>query len=123
MHLCLHEGGKGWGRCSATGSHEIRRDLSAWAACVGPASAPPENRCTYSLHFNSQKQAFCSSRLPKLDFDLSKIPFPDGACNAYALGAREKNSTPSTSTLMSVLRSNVEAADEAIGGSYLYGPA
>ena len=61
-----------------------------WEACVGPASAPPENRCTYSLHFSSQKQAFCSSRFQKLDFDLSKIPFPDGACQSYALGAREK---------------------------------
>jgi hypothetical protein len=61
-----------------------------WEACSGPAAAPPENRCTYSLHFSSQKQAFCSSRFPKLDFDLSKIPFPDGACESYALGAREK---------------------------------
>jgi hypothetical protein len=61
-----------------------------WEACVGPASAPPENRCTYSLHFSSQKKAFCSSRFQKLDFDLSKIPFPDGACQSYALGAREK---------------------------------
>jgi hypothetical protein len=61
-----------------------------WEACVGPASAPPENRCTYSLHFSSQKQAFCSSRFQKLNFDLSKIPFPDGACQSYALGAREK---------------------------------
>ena len=61
-----------------------------WEACRGPASAPPENRCTYSLHFSSQKQAFCSSRFQKLDFDLSKIPFPDGACHSYALGAREK---------------------------------
>jgi hypothetical protein len=61
-----------------------------WEACVGPASAPPENRCTYSLHFSSQKQAFCSSRFQKMDFDLSKIPFPDGACHSYALGARGK---------------------------------
>jgi hypothetical protein len=61
-----------------------------WEACRGPAAAPPENRCTYSLHFSSQKQAFCYSRFPKLDFDLSKIPFPDGACHSYALGAREK---------------------------------
>ena len=61
-----------------------------WEACGGPASAPPENRCTYSLHFSSQKQAFCYSRFPKLDFDLSKISFPDGACNSYALGARGK---------------------------------
>ncbi len=61
-----------------------------WEACRGPASAPPENRCTYSLHFSSQKQAFCSSRFQKLEFDLSKIPFPDGACQSYALGAREK---------------------------------
>ncbi len=61
-----------------------------WEACIGPASAPPENRCTYSLHFSSQKQAFCSSRFPKLDFDLSKIPFVDDACHSYALGAREK---------------------------------
>jgi hypothetical protein len=61
-----------------------------WEACQGPTGAPPENRCTYSLHFSSQKQAFCSSRFPKLDFDLSKIPFPDEACHSYALGAREK---------------------------------
>ncbi len=61
-----------------------------WEACGGPAFAPPENRCTYSLHFSSQKQAFCYSRFQKLDFDLSKIPFPDGACHSYALGAREK---------------------------------
>ena len=61
-----------------------------WEASVGPASAPPENRCTYSLHFSSQKQAFCSSRFQKLDFDLSKIPFPEDACQSYALGAREK---------------------------------
>lgn len=61
-----------------------------WEACRGPASAPPENRCTYSLHFSSQKQAFCSSRFQKLDFDLSKTPFPDGACHSYALGAREQ---------------------------------
>jgi len=61
-----------------------------WEACVGPASAPPENRCTYSLHFSSQKHAFCSSRFQKMDFDLSKIPFPDGACHSYALSAREK---------------------------------
>jgi hypothetical protein len=61
-----------------------------WEACRGPASAPPENRCTYSLHFNSQKQAFCYSRFSKLDFNLSKILFPDGACQSYALGAREK---------------------------------
>jgi hypothetical protein len=61
-----------------------------WEACRGPASAPPENRCTYSLHFSSQKQAFCSSRFQKLDFHLSKIPFPDGACQSYALGGREK---------------------------------
>ena len=61
-----------------------------WEACCGPASAPPENRCTYSLHFSSQKQAFCSSRFQKLDFDLSKIQFADGACRSYALGAREK---------------------------------
>jgi hypothetical protein len=61
-----------------------------WEACRGPAAAPPENRCTYSLHFSSQKQAFCSSRFQKLDFDSSKIPFPDGACQSYALGAREK---------------------------------
>ena len=61
-----------------------------WETCVGPASAPPENRCTYSLHFSSQRQAFCSSRFQKLDFDLRKIPFPDGACQSYTLGAREK---------------------------------
>jgi hypothetical protein len=61
-----------------------------WEACRGPASAPPENRCTYSLHFSSQKQAFCYSRFSKLDFDLSKIPFADDACHSYALGAREK---------------------------------
>jgi hypothetical protein len=61
-----------------------------WEACRGPAAAPPENRCTYSLHFNSQKQAFCYSRFSKLDFDLNKIPFPDDACHSYALGAREK---------------------------------
>ncbi|MBR1086653.1 hypothetical protein JQ621_04105 [Bradyrhizobium manausense] len=61
-----------------------------WEACRGPAAAPPENRCTYSVHFNSQKQAFCYSRFSKLDFDLSKIPFPDGACHSYALGARAK---------------------------------
>ena len=61
-----------------------------WETCRGPASAPPENQCTYSLHFSSQKQAFCSSRFPKLDFDLRKIPFPDGGCDSYALGAREK---------------------------------
>jgi|GEM_PF-5151229 len=61
-----------------------------WEACRGPAAAPPENRCTYSLHFSSQKQAFCDSRFAKLDFDLSKIPFPEGACHSYALGAREK---------------------------------
>ena len=61
-----------------------------WEACRGPAAAPPENRCTYSLHFSSQKQAFCHYRLSKLDFDLSKIPFPDDACQSYALGAREK---------------------------------
>jgi len=61
-----------------------------WEACSGPASAPPENRCTYSLHFSSQKQASCYSRFSKLDFDLSKIPFPDGSCQSYALGAREK---------------------------------
>jgi hypothetical protein len=61
-----------------------------WEACRGPAAAPPENRCTYSLHFSSQKQAFCVSRFPKLDFDLSKIPYPDGACHSYALSAREK---------------------------------
>jgi hypothetical protein len=61
-----------------------------WEACGGPAFGLPENRCTYSLHFSSQKQAFCSSRFPKLDFDLSKTPFPDGACQPYALGAREK---------------------------------
>lgn len=61
-----------------------------WEACRGPASAPPENRCTYSLHFSSQKQAFCYSRFPKPDFDLSKVPFADGACHSYALGAREK---------------------------------
>jgi hypothetical protein len=61
-----------------------------WEACRGPALAPPENRCTYSLHFSSQKQAFCYSRFPKLDFDLSKIPFADDACSSYALGAREK---------------------------------
>ncbi|MDH6262001.1 hypothetical protein [Bradyrhizobium sp. BR13661] len=61
-----------------------------WEACRGPADAPPENRCTYSLHFSSQKQAFCYSRFSKPDFDLSKIPFPDGACRSYALGAREK---------------------------------
>jgi hypothetical protein len=61
-----------------------------WEACGGPAGAPPENRCTYSLHFSSQKQAFCSARFPKLDFDLSKFPFSDDACHSYALGAREK---------------------------------
>ena len=61
-----------------------------WEACGGPVFAPAENRCTYSLHFSSQKQAFCYSRFQKLDFDLSKIPFPDGACHSYALGAREK---------------------------------
>lgn len=61
-----------------------------WEACSGPASAPPENRCTYSLHFSSQKQAFCHYRYSKLDFDLSKIPFPDDACQSYALGARGK---------------------------------
>jgi hypothetical protein len=61
-----------------------------WEACRGPAAAPPENRCTYSLHFSSQQQAFCSSRFTKLDFDLSKIPFPDDACHSYALGARER---------------------------------
>ena len=61
-----------------------------WEACRGPAAAPPENRCTYSLHFSSQKQAFCSSQFQKLDFDLSKIPIPDGACQSYALGARAK---------------------------------
>jgi len=61
-----------------------------WEACRGPASAPPENRCTYSPHFSSQKQAFCYSRFQKLDFDLSKIPFSDEACHSYALGAREK---------------------------------
>ena len=61
-----------------------------WEACGGPAGAPPENRCTYSLHFSSQKQAFCESRFPKLDFDLSKISFSGDACNSYALGAREK---------------------------------
>jgi hypothetical protein len=27
--VCLYQGGKGWGRRSATGSYEIRRDLSA----------------------------------------------------------------------------------------------
>jgi hypothetical protein len=61
-----------------------------WEACGGPASAPPENRCTYSLHFSSQKKAFCQYVFSKPDFDLSKIPFPDGACQSYALGAREK---------------------------------
>ena len=61
-----------------------------WEACRGPASAPPENRCTYSLHFSSEKQAFCDYRFSKLDFDLNKIPFPDDACHSYALGAREK---------------------------------
>jgi hypothetical protein len=61
-----------------------------WEACGGLASAPPENRCTYSLHLSSQKQAYCYSRFPKLDFDLSRIPFPDEACHSYALGAREK---------------------------------
>jgi len=61
-----------------------------WEACRGPADAPPENRCTYSLHFSSQKQALCHSQFSKPDFDLSKIPFPDGACRSYALGAREK---------------------------------
>jgi hypothetical protein len=66
------------------GTYQLRE------ACGGPASAPPENRCTYSLHFSSQKQAFCDSRFPKLDFDLSKIPFPDGVCHSYALSAREK---------------------------------
>jgi hypothetical protein len=60
-----------------------------WEACRGPAAAPPENRCTYSLHFSS-KQAFCDSRFSKLDFDMSKIQFPDGACRSYALGARQK---------------------------------
>jgi hypothetical protein len=39
---------------------------------------------------SSQKQAFCHYLFSKLDFDLSKIPFPDGACHSYALGAREK---------------------------------
>jgi hypothetical protein len=61
-----------------------------WDACRGPAGAPPDNRCTYSLHFSSQKQAFCNSRFLKLDSDLSKISFPDEACQPYALGAREK---------------------------------
>ena len=61
-----------------------------WEACRGPAAAPPENRCTYSLHFSSQKQAFCHYQFLKLDFDLRKIPFPDGACQSYALGARER---------------------------------
>ena len=61
-----------------------------WETCSGPAAAPSDNRCTYSLHFSSQKQAFCYSRFPKLDVDLSKIPFPDEACHSYALGAREK---------------------------------
>ena len=61
-----------------------------WEACRGPAAAPPENQCTYSLHFSSQKQAFCHYRFSKLDFDLSKIQFPDDACQSYALGAREK---------------------------------
>jgi hypothetical protein len=61
-----------------------------WEACVGPAGAPPENRCTYSLHFSSQKYAHCSFRFSKLNFDLSKIPFPDDACHSYSLGAREK---------------------------------
>ena len=61
-----------------------------WEACGGPAGAPPENRCTYSLHFSSQKQAYCSFRFSKPDFDLSKIPFPDDACHSYTLGAREK---------------------------------
>jgi hypothetical protein len=61
-----------------------------WEACRGPAAAPAENRCTTSLHFSSQKQAFCQYRFSKLDFDLSKIPFPDDACQSYALGAREK---------------------------------
>jgi hypothetical protein len=60
-----------------------------WEACRGPAAAPPENRCTYSLHFSSQKQAFCHYRVSKLDFDLNEIPFPDGACQSYALGARK----------------------------------
>jgi len=61
-----------------------------WEACSGPAGAPPENRCTYSLHFSSQKQAFCHSLFRNADFDLSKSPFPDVACHSYALGAREK---------------------------------
>ena len=61
-----------------------------WEACRGPADAPPENRCTYSLHFSSQKQAFCHSQFQKVDFDLSKIPFPEEACHSYGLGAREK---------------------------------
>jgi hypothetical protein len=61
-----------------------------WEACRGPAGAPPESRCTYSLHFSSQKQAFCHSQFQKVDFDLSRIPFPEGACHSYALGAREQ---------------------------------
>ncbi|MET4420559.1 hypothetical protein AB7645_00305 [Bradyrhizobium sp. 956_D2_N1_5] len=61
-----------------------------WEACRGPADAPPDNRCTYSLHFSSQKRAFCNSRRPQLDSDVSKMPFPDEACQPYALGARAK---------------------------------
>jgi hypothetical protein len=79
------------------GFNVVRLDLTKfdgtyqlWEACGGPASAPPENRCTYSLHFDSRKHAFCNSYLSKLDSDLSKISFPDGACQSYALGAREK---------------------------------
>jgi hypothetical protein len=61
-------------------------------ACGGsePTSALSENRCTYSLRFDSDEQAFCEFRFLKPDFDLGKIPFPAGACQHYALGAREK---------------------------------
>lgn len=63
-----------------------------WESCRGPADAPPDNRCTYSLHFGSQKRAFCNSQRLQLDSDVSKMSFPDEACQPYALGARAKKS-------------------------------
>lgn len=61
-----------------------------WEACRGPAEAPPDNRCTYSLHFSSQKRAFCNSQRLQPESDVSKISFPEEACQPYALGARAK---------------------------------
>jgi hypothetical protein len=59
-----------------------------WEAC-GPAGTLLEKQCTYSLHFSSP-QAYCHAMFSQANFDLNNIPFPNGTCVSYALGAREK---------------------------------